>query len=152
MLKLLEQNGYTISDLIQCLQVLEEKKIFGMTEKREELTLEQKITEIMKEIGVPPNLMGYNYITKAIEFSYNNENYLKAITTRLYPDIADYFGKRANTIDGNVRHAIEITLSYADEAVLEYYFGKIYRGKTRILTNSQFIAGIVKFLKNNPTY
>lgn len=53
-----------------------------------ENTLEIKITNIFREIGIPAHIMGYRYLRSAIAMVIENPELVKCITKELYPEIA----------------------------------------------------------------
>ena len=48
----------------------------------------KSIHTILLNIGIPPNLLGYQYITYAIALIFSNPEYMHHITKGLYMDIA----------------------------------------------------------------
>ena len=53
-----------------------------------ENTLENDVTDIIREIGIPAHIKGYQYIREAIMMTVNDINLLNYITKLLYPTIA----------------------------------------------------------------
>ena len=53
-----------------------------------ENSLEADITNIIREIGIPAHIKGYQYIREAIMMTVNDINLLNYITKLLYPTIA----------------------------------------------------------------
>ncbi len=51
-------------------------------------TLEEDVTEIIHEVGVPAHIKGYQYLREAIIMSVTNMDMLNSITKILYPGIA----------------------------------------------------------------
>ncbi len=54
-------------------------------------TLEEDVTEIIHEVGVPAHIKGYQYLREAIIMSVTNMDMLNSITKILYPGIAKKF-------------------------------------------------------------
>lgn len=51
-------------------------------------TMENDVTEIIREIGIPAHIKGYQYIREGIMMAVNDMNMLNYITKLLYPSIA----------------------------------------------------------------
>ena len=57
---------------------------YGMNQYTEN-TLENDVTHIIREIGIPAHIKGYQYIREAIMMTVNDINLLNYITKLLYP-------------------------------------------------------------------
>lgn len=55
---------------------------------KEERNLESEVTDIIREIGIPAHIKGYQYIREAICMTVEDPNMLNYITKLLYPTIA----------------------------------------------------------------
>ena len=55
-------------------------------------TQEEKIMYALKVLGIPQHIKGYDYIGSAIELVMKDREYIRQITTMLYPDIAKKHG------------------------------------------------------------
>ncbi len=107
-----------------------------MTEER----LENVVTEIIHEIGVPAHIKGYQYLREAIIMSVNDMDMLNSITKILYPSIAKKFDTTASRVERAIRHAIEVAWSRGKMDTIDEMFGyTISNGKGKP-TNSEFIA------------
>ena len=51
--------------------------------------LQQSISRILHELGMPSHIKGYQYIRTAITMVYDNPEIVGAITKELYPELAD---------------------------------------------------------------
>ena len=102
-----------------------------------------KISEILCDLGMPTNLLGYQYLRYAIHTAVKSPEILRAITKELYPQIAREFRTTASSVERAIRHAIEVVWDRGNIEILERYFGYTIdpnRGKP---TNSEFISKIV---------
>ncbi len=100
------------------------------------------ISDIMRQIGVPAHIKGYQYLRSAIELCVNDVEMLGSVTKILYPTIAKTYQTTASRVERAIRHAIEVAWSRGDIDVLSSFFGYTIdsgRGKP---TNSEFIAMI----------
>lgn len=112
-----------------------------------ENTLEADITSIIREIGIPAHIKGYQYIREAIMMTVNDMNLLNYITKLLYPTIAKKYKTTSSSVERAIRHAIEVAWNRGKIDVLEEMFGyTISAGKGKP-TNSEFIALIADKLR-----
>lgn len=102
--------------------------------------LETDVTEIIREIGIPAHIKGYQYIREGIIMAVDDINMLNYITKLLYPTIAKKYKTTSSSVERAIRHAIEVAWSRGKIEVLEEMFGyTISAGKGKP-TNSEFIA------------
>lgn len=101
------------------------------------------VTDIIREIGIPPHLTGYNYLKKGIYESILQSKYTHSITTKLYPHLAMEYGTTPARVERSIRNAIEATWNRGDIYVLEKLFGYTVKDDRGRPTNSEFIARVV---------
>ena len=107
---------------------------------KEQKDLENDVTEMIHEIGVPAHIKGYHYLREAIMMCVEDVEMLNAITKVLYPTIADNFRTTPSRVERAIRHAIEVAWSRGKMETLDGLFGyTINTGKGKP-TNSEFIA------------
>ena len=103
-------------------------------------SLEEEVTEMIHEVGVPAHIKGYQYLREAIIMSVNNMDMLNSITKVLYPGIAKKYQTTPSRVERAIRHAIEVAWSRGKMDTLDELFGyTISNGKGKP-TNSEFIA------------
>ena len=108
----------------------------------ENADLEDAVTEIMHNLGVPAHVKGYHYARTAIMKVTQESGLIDAITKQLYPMIAKLYNTTPSRVERAIRHAIEIAWDRGDIDVLNDFFGyTINHGKGKP-TNSEFIAMI----------
>lgn len=100
------------------------------------------ISEIMRQIGVPAHIKGYQYLRSAIKLSVNDSEMLGSVTKLLYPTVAKMYNTTASRVERAIRHAIEVAWSRGDVDVLNSYFGYTIQSQRGKPTNSEFIAMI----------
>lgn len=105
-----------------------------------EFNLEAYITSIIHEIGVPAHIKGYRYLRYAIASAVKNPGIINAITTELYPEVAQEFNTVPSRVERAIRHAIEVAWDRGDIDTLQRYFGNTISGNRGKPTNSEFIA------------
>ena len=102
--------------------------------------LEQDVTNMIHEIGVPAHIKGYQYLREAIMMSVEDPTMISSITKVLYPTIAKRFQTTPSRVERAIRHAIEVAWSRGRMETLDALFGyTINTGKGKP-TNSEFIA------------
>ena len=104
--------------------------------------LEQRVSDVLCEIGVPSHIKGYRYLRTAIIQVVETPESIDKITTGLYPEIAKRFDTTSSRVERAIRHAIEVAWERGEENILFSYFGytiKSMRGKP---TNSEFISRV----------
>lgn len=150
MLELLKENGYDMQDLINLLSDVEQavrKENPPDVPEKSKATIEWRVGNLLKEIGMPMNILGYQYMKKALILIYENEAMLHNITKELYPTIANEFGTKPSRAERALRHSIEATFDRGNLEMLQQIFGHYHsRGKEKA-TNSEFISTLVETLK-----
>ena len=104
----------------------------------------KQVFEILNKVGVSCDLKGRDYLETAIELVYENSNI--SVTKELYPKIAEKYNTTPSRVERATRHAIESTFDFSNDCLIEI-FGNTIRNNLGKLKNSQFIFGIVKYLK-----
>lgn len=122
----------------------ERERFLINTAKKEEIIiehdLEQDVTDMIHEIGVPAHIKGYQYLREAIMMAVEDMEMLNSITKILYPTIAKKFQTTPSRVERAIRHAIEVAWSRGKMETLDALFGyTVNHGKGKP-TNSEFIA------------
>ena len=109
-------------------------------EEKAEHDLEQDVTDMIHEIGVPAHIKGYQYLREAIMMAVEDIDMLNSITKILYPTIAKKYQTTPSRVERAIRHAIEVAWSRGRMETLDALFGyTVNTGKGKP-TNSEFIA------------
>jgi len=66
-----------------------------------------KIEKLLLEKDFKPNLKGFDYIVEAIELIQQDKEYLRSITKKLYPTIANNHNDTVSRVERAIRHAIQ---------------------------------------------
>lgn len=131
-------------DVIDSDNIAEEKK---QTNIYETGALENDVTEIIREIGIPAHIKGYQYIREGIIMAINDMNMLNYITKLLYPSIAKKYKTTSSSVERAIRHAIEVAWGRGKMEVIEEMFGYTVSAGKGKPTNSEFIALIADKLR-----
>lgn len=109
--------------------------------------VENDVTEIIREIGIPANIKGYQYIREGIMMSINDMNMLNYVTKMLYPSIAKKYKTTSSSVERAIRHAIEVAWGRGKMDYIEEMFGYTVSAGKGKPTNSEFIALIADKLR-----
>ena len=104
--------------------------------------LEETVTAILHQIGVPAHIRGYHFLRTSIIMSIKQPEIINAVTKQLYPSVAEKYGTTPSRVERAVRHAIEVAWDRGDVDVLNSYFGYTIHNSRGKPTNSEFIAMI----------
>lgn len=106
-----------------------------------------EVTNIIREIGIPAHIKGYQYLREAIMMIIAEMELLGAVTKVLYPMIADKYATTPSRVERAIRHAIEVAWNRGNMDMINKLFGytiKLEKGKP---TNSEFMAMIADKLR-----
>lgn len=110
-------------------------------------TVIYRVTQILRECGVPANLSGYAFVRESIVREYYFPNYRNATTKSLYPDVAAVFHSTPSRVERSIRHAIEVAWARGNLDALQQLFGYTVSSARGKPTNSEFIATISDYLR-----
>lgn len=122
----------------------ENRPTYGTTRPR---TLDQLITTIIHEIGVPAHIKGYQYLREAITIVYDDVDILGSVTKILYPKIAGKYSTTSSRVERAIRHAIEVAWSRGNTESISRVFGHTISTSKAKPTNSEFIAMVADKLR-----
>ena len=109
-------------------------------EKRAIEHLENDVTDMIHEVGVPAHIKGYQYLRDAIMMVIEEPEMLNSITKILYPTIAKRNQTTPSRVERAIRHAIEVAWSRGNMEIINSLFSyTVSTGKGKP-TNSEFIA------------
>lgn len=115
------------------------EEVIENTQIRED-DLENRVTDMLHEIGIPAHIKGYHYLRDAIIMAVEDMDVLNAITKVLYPTVAKKYQTTSSRVERAIRHAIEVAWSRGKLDTLDELFGyTVSNGKGKP-TNSEFIA------------
>ena len=136
--KQLGRRGYDMRPqlLTQSTALKEPAFIYGGQGK----SLEQYVTSVNHEIGVPAHIKGYQYLRDAIIMCVNDMDLLNSITKALYPSIAKKYVTTPSRVERALRHAIEVAWSRGKMDTIYSLFGYTINSGKGKPTNSEFVA------------
>lgn len=123
-------------------KTIEPRKINAFENKKEyiERNLENDVTNIIHEVGVPAHIKGYQFLRDAIIMSINDMDMLNSITKVLYPTIARKNNTTPSRVERAIRHAIEVAWTRGKMDTIDELFGYTVNNGKGKPTNSEFIA------------
>ncbi len=104
------------------------------------IRLEEDITFMIHEVGMPAHLQGYQYLRDAVRMAVLDRNTLHSVTKWLYPEIAAKNHTTSHRVERSIRHAIEVAWDRGQTEVLNEIFGNTVHQAKGKPTNSEFIA------------
>lgn len=107
--------------------------------------MQKKIHKILNELGIPFSISGREILASAIELVY--EKGRMSATTELYPTLGILFNISPSKIERRIRHAVERCFDSPNSESVKRIFGNTLSLKTGKLVNTEFIYGIVEYLK-----
>lgn len=110
-------------------------------------SLEVTISALLRELGIPTNIKGYQYLKDAVTTVVYAPTMINAITKELYPHVARRHDTTASSVERAIRHAIECAWARGDLDTLYSFFGNtvsVDKGKP---TNSQAISQIAEHIR-----
>ena len=112
----------------------------AVREKRNPVSLDEKISGIFISIGIPPHIKGYGYLREGIKMAVEEPSIINNVTKQLYPKIAEKFNTTASKVERAIRHSIEVAWNRQRVDAINAVFGvRVYIGTDKP-TNSEFIA------------
>ena len=91
--------------------------------------LEFSAIQFVKKIGVRPNLFGYRLLISSIIEASRQASLFSSLSGSIYPVVAEHFGCTVETVERNIRRAIDSAYEYDPErlkSVFYYKTGKPY--------------------------
>ena len=102
--------------------------------------LNQQITEMIHNIGVPANIKGYRYLREAIKLAVEDMDRINNMTECIYKTIALANNSTPKRVRTAIMRAIEIAWDRGDLNTLQNFFGYTVSNTKGKPTNSEFIA------------
>lgn len=106
------------------------------------------ILSILREVGVPADLLGHKYIVCALQLIHEDHDALYQMTKVLYPTVAKDNKSTSSRVERAIRHAIELAFDRMPVDVSKKYFGYSINPHSGKATNSQFLAALALELEN----
>ncbi len=103
-------------------------------------TLEEKISKIFINVGIPPHIKGYSFLREGVRLAVEEPEIINNITKKLYPRIGEKYQTTASKVERAIRHAIEVAWNRGRIESINNILGvRAYVGAEKP-TNGEFIA------------
>ena len=103
------------------------------------------VSDVLKQLGISPALKGYHYSRYAICWILENDD--SDTLTKLYNHVADEFNSTYSNVERCIRNAVDkMMLSGNNDSIIKI-FGSCASVNDGRLTNSQFIYGVVDYVR-----
>lgn len=108
----------------------------------DERKLEQAVSRMMIDMGIPAHLRGYHYMRTAVIMAAEDMKVVGSVTKLLYPEIARRYNTTNGKVERAIRNAIEISWERGNRGTFEKMFGYCMESGRGRPTNSEYIAAI----------
>jgi two-component system response regulator (stage 0 sporulation protein A) len=102
-------------------------------------SLETELTAVIRHLGIPAHIKGYQYIRESVLLALEDDNMLSYITKYLYPTIAKRHRTTSSSVERAIRHAIGIVWERGNAQAFEEWYGS----QDCRPTNSEFLSLLV---------
>ncbi len=114
-------------------------RIYDVREPRK-ITLEEKISRIFINVGIPPHIKGYSFLREGVKMAVEEPSIINNITKLLYPRIGEKYSTTPSKVERAIRHAIEVAWNRGRIETINNLLGvHAYAGSEKP-TNGEFIA------------
>lgn len=103
-------------------------------------SIDQQVTQMIHEVGIPAHIKGYFYLRDAILMVIDRVDLLGGITKELYPAVANAHHTTPSRVERAIRHAIEVAWNRGNIDTINGIFGHTVNQEKGKPTNSEFIA------------
>ncbi len=109
--------------------------------------LERTVTDIIRQMGIPSHLKGYQYLRCALILCIENSEMVTSIGNLLYPAVAKQFNTTPSRVNTNIARAIETAWDMGDSYVLRSYFGNMLDKAWKKPSAAEFISTVADALR-----
>ena len=106
----------------------------------------QDAAAFLREIGVPANILGYDYMSAAINMVVADRSAIHRMTKTLYPAIAEKFQTTPARAERAMRHGIEMAWERGNLENIHRRFGYTVSQRTGRPTVSEFVARAAEYV------
>ena len=109
----------------------------------EDFEISDLATKYMLQLGFDVRNMGFEYFKVAILLCCEDKTYMKAITKRLYPKIAEIFGVTSTSVERDIRVSIRKAYSTGGLLGLNDIYDAIIYNNDFVFSNSELLGILV---------
>lgn len=116
------------------------KEKASLISKKTGLSLDEEISKIFINVGIPPHIKGYSFLREGVKMAVEEPDIINNITKKLYPMIGEKYQTTASKVERAIRHAIEVAWNRGRIENINNILGvRAYVGAEKP-TNGEFIA------------
>lgn len=109
-------------------------------ESKRKVDVTRSAASLCLRIGMPPHILGYQYICHAVALVVEEPEIINRITKELYPRVADHFTTTASKVERSIRHSITVVWKRGRIDEINETLGfPVYTEQSKP-TNGEFIA------------
>lgn len=114
--------------------------LFQKTERlnQDEKTVDEKVRELLKQLGLPNNLGGYDYCVTAIKLCKEKGN--RSFSKTIYPEVARIHQTTTSRVSSQIRNAIVVMADRCPQEVFSKVFGNTVSPQRGIPSSKEFIT------------
>lgn len=109
--------------------------------------INNEVTSILRELGIPAHIKGYYYLRESIMMAVEDPDVLNGVTKIIYPQIAKRYDTTSSRVERAIRHAITVAFNRGNIDLTNNIFGYTVNSDKGRPTNSEFIAMIADKLR-----
>lgn len=109
--------------------------------------VEENVTKVMLELGVPAHLRGYQYMRTAIAWCVEDMERVGSVTKLLYPELAKHYQTTSQKVERAIRNAVEVSWGRGNEELFDRLFGYSPADGNGRPTNSEYIGVIADYIQ-----
>ena len=94
----------------------------------------------LREMGVPANILGYDYLSEAINMVAADRSAIRGVTKILYPAIAERFQTTPTRVERAMRHGVEVAWQRGNLEAIHRRFGYTVSANKGHPTVGEFVA------------
>lgn len=104
--------------------------------------VDEYISTILLEIGIPAHIKGYKFLKEGIKLAMGTTTIVNSITKELYPTIAKKYETTGSKVERAIRHAIDVSWSRGNiEKINKAFNVQVFNRKDKP-TNGEFVSAI----------
>ncbi len=108
------------------------------------------IQDVLLDIGIPANLLGFRYICHAEQIALKTGSHsLRNLSNSLYMDIAAAYATTPGAVDKSIKNAIVCAWKHGDAETIKHIFKNSVNPRKGVPTNSQFLMRIYHYILNS---
>lgn len=138
-LRKLNQKGYSILDLCAVIECAAQNGAFSELEI-EELSIDEKIEQCMKELIIPNHMKGWDYTFETVKLCIKHPDQMLEEFV-LFEQVAEKYEITASAVERSIRTVTNKAIEKANPDVLYRYFGE------EKITPKQFYVGIARMVQ-----